>query len=420
MLWSRVASSSAIELVDRSERRLIHQGRNITLSQLPWQLLLALVERPGRLVTRSELKRNLWPNTARIDTERRLNTAIRALRAALGDGGNRPRLIETVRGRGYRWIGTSPTSQSPVQRAYWTKSVAALLIAAGTWTSSWHPEPLSLDGLARERTTVDVLRAQVAVEQWRAEPTTVRFDEASQRVGAASSAHGDRPALLALQAELAIGGRWDWRNAELFYRKALALDPSHPEARLGLAWLEVNRGRRAEAIALVQDLIPDLVLTDEKRASLGWLLLRAGRPDLAVEACGAPGAENINTLSCQHSALAGLSRFDAARGSALKLMAASGADRKAIDAVRSASPRVAYDTFLHWRAEHFLPDDASWFQQAQVLADAGLVDRSLGRLERSVRAREPMAVKIASTPSFAGFGTNPRYRTLLRAVGLGA
>ena len=113
----------------------------------------------------------------------------------------------------------------------------------------------------------------------------------------------------------------------------------------------------------------------------GWLGSRS------IEACRAQAGESINTLSCEHSALAALGDFAAARRPAVALMAVTGAGPGAVETVRTLPPRAAYAAFLRWRAEHFLPDGASWFQQAQVMADAGLVQSSLDRLERSIRAR---------------------------------
>lgn len=417
MLWTRISDTAESLSIDRAEQRLVHHGRTIALSSLPWRLLLALIDRPGQLITRAELKCILWPHAARIDTERRLNTAMRALRTALDETAESPRFIATVRGHGYRWIGARPGASAPRSPRRWAMAALAVLVVASTSPIAVRPAvPVAA---VRQTATSDMLRAQASVDAWRNQPTAARLDHAARDVAAASAAVGEHPALFALEAELAIGGRWDWAGAERLYRRALALDPRHVDARLGLAWLEVDRGRRAEAVAIVEGVIQDLVLTDGRRANLGWLLLRAGRPDLAADACRDPAAGSINTLSCEHSALAELADFDGARSPALALMDATGAEQGAIDSVAKRPPRAAYAEFLQWRAKHFLPDGAPWFQQAQVLADAGLVQASLDRLERAIHAREPLAVKIASTPSFAAFGDDPRYRTMLRAVGLG-
>jgi DNA-binding winged helix-turn-helix (wHTH) protein len=80
------------------------QGVQIRLQDKPLQLLAALVECPGELVTRDELRRKLWGEQTYVDFERSLNIAITKLRTALGDSANSPRFIETLPRRGYRFI----------------------------------------------------------------------------------------------------------------------------------------------------------------------------------------------------------------------------------------------------------------------------------------------------------------------------
>jgi TolB-like protein/DNA-binding winged helix-turn-helix (wHTH) protein/Tfp pilus assembly protein PilF len=80
------------------------QGAQIRLQDKPFQLLAALVQHPGELVTRDELRRTLWGDQTFVDFERSLNIAITKLRAALGDSADNPRFVETLPRRGYRFI----------------------------------------------------------------------------------------------------------------------------------------------------------------------------------------------------------------------------------------------------------------------------------------------------------------------------
>ncbi len=82
---------------------LLRNNRPIHLQEKTRLLLLALVERAGETVTRSELQTRLWPNDTFVDFEDGLNTAMRKLREALGETAQN-RLIETIRGRGYRFV----------------------------------------------------------------------------------------------------------------------------------------------------------------------------------------------------------------------------------------------------------------------------------------------------------------------------
>ena len=110
--------------------------------------------------------------------------------------------------------------------------------------------------------------------------------------------------------------------------------------------------------------------------------------------------------------------MDDARDTALSLMRKVGASPHAIAQLRTVDATAGYARFLQWRAEHFLPENAPWFQRAQVLADAGYGQQALDALGRSVAAREPFAIKIGSTPSFASLRANRRFRRLAAQVGV--
>ena len=85
-------------------RELLHGGTRIRLQEQPYQILKALLARPGELVTRDQLREQLWPDGTFVDFEHSLNAAVKRLRAALGDDPKEPTYIETLPRRGYRWI----------------------------------------------------------------------------------------------------------------------------------------------------------------------------------------------------------------------------------------------------------------------------------------------------------------------------
>jgi eukaryotic-like serine/threonine-protein kinase len=87
------------------ERRLFMKGGlRVKLQDQPFQLLGLLIERPGEIVTREEIRQALWPAGTFVEFDDGLNTAIKKLRAALGDSADNPRFIETLPRRGYRFI----------------------------------------------------------------------------------------------------------------------------------------------------------------------------------------------------------------------------------------------------------------------------------------------------------------------------
>jgi len=98
-------------VLDPTGFRLLNGSHPVRLERRPLELLLMLVERHGELVTRGEIVARLWNVDTEIDTEMGLHTVVRKLRAAIGDSAARPAFIETVIGKGYRFV--APVS-SPV------------------------------------------------------------------------------------------------------------------------------------------------------------------------------------------------------------------------------------------------------------------------------------------------------------------
>jgi DNA-binding winged helix-turn-helix (wHTH) protein len=86
--------------IDLRTAELLKGGRPIRIQEKPFQVLTLLLERPGDLVTREELRRALWPADTFVDFDVGLNTAIRKLREALGDSADDPHFIETLPRRG--------------------------------------------------------------------------------------------------------------------------------------------------------------------------------------------------------------------------------------------------------------------------------------------------------------------------------
>lgn len=100
----RVVSFSVYQC-DFSAVELRRNGIKIKISDQPFRLLAALLERPGEMITRQELGERLWPEGTFVGFEDSLNTAVNKLRTALDDESENPRFIETIPRRGYRFIG---------------------------------------------------------------------------------------------------------------------------------------------------------------------------------------------------------------------------------------------------------------------------------------------------------------------------
>jgi TolB-like protein/DNA-binding winged helix-turn-helix (wHTH) protein/Tfp pilus assembly protein PilF len=119
---------------DRSALELRNGGVKVKLEGQPLRILGMLVERPGELVTREDLRRQLWPGNTIVDFEHSINAAMKRLREALGDSAETPRFIETLPRRGYRFrrtVRSVGADTVPRRRRYgWQASLVALVVLA--------------------------------------------------------------------------------------------------------------------------------------------------------------------------------------------------------------------------------------------------------------------------------------------------
>ena len=126
-------------------------GVRVRLQEQPFQVLRALVERPGEVVTREELQSRLWSDETFVDFEDGLSTAVRKIRQALGDSASNPRFIETLPKRGYRFVypidggtvshqSTAVASSARSRRWAWPLLAAVLLAVTAVTVSLRQPE----------------------------------------------------------------------------------------------------------------------------------------------------------------------------------------------------------------------------------------------------------------------------------------
>jgi DNA-binding winged helix-turn-helix (wHTH) protein/tetratricopeptide (TPR) repeat protein len=133
--------------VDLRLGELRKQGKRIKLQDQPFHVLAVLLQRPGEVVTREELRNKNWSPDTFVDFDNSLNTAINKLREALGDSADNPRFIETLPRRGYRFIAPVSSDhhgKTPLTAARWkivlpvvvVVFVAAALLGGRLWRSS--------------------------------------------------------------------------------------------------------------------------------------------------------------------------------------------------------------------------------------------------------------------------------------------
>lgn len=123
--------------LDYSRFQLSRRGLPVRLEGLPLQLLMFLVEKRGQLVTREQISSELWGKDVFVDVEQGINTAIRKIRLALADDAGEPQYLQTVVGRGYRFIAPHAEedagSPAPAERTVFSAEELgrAIMSAAG-------------------------------------------------------------------------------------------------------------------------------------------------------------------------------------------------------------------------------------------------------------------------------------------------
>lgn len=135
--------------LDPKARELHKAGVKVRLQDQPFRVLALLVNRAGQVVTREELRQEIWPTDVYVAFDQGLNNAIRKVRDALGDSADNPRFVETIAKQGYRFLApvnvvqTQPSEQ-PLRQGLRSSRVAVLvgvvaasgLLALGYW--AWH------------------------------------------------------------------------------------------------------------------------------------------------------------------------------------------------------------------------------------------------------------------------------------------
>jgi len=142
--------------VDLRSGEVYKHGIRLKLQDQPFQVLAVLLEHPGDLVTREELRQKLWPSDTFVDFDTGLNSAIKKLRAALSDSAEDPRYVETLPRRGYRFIarvengplpstavekhlapvlpmGSAPKAGNKHRFVFFAGAAAILIVALVTW-----------------------------------------------------------------------------------------------------------------------------------------------------------------------------------------------------------------------------------------------------------------------------------------------
>src|SRR6516165_3894420 len=118
-------------VADLRTGELFKNGKKVRLQVQPFQVLALLLQRPGELVSRDELRDKLWPGNTFVDFDDGLNTAVRKLRQVLRDSPEHPQYIETLPRRGYRFVAPVTTASPPQAEPALSERVTEDATAAG-------------------------------------------------------------------------------------------------------------------------------------------------------------------------------------------------------------------------------------------------------------------------------------------------
>jgi tetratricopeptide (TPR) repeat protein len=438
-------------------------------------VLVYLAERAGEVVAKEELVERAWEG--RYVTDDVLTVTIYALRKALGDSARRPRYVETVSRRGYRWIApveaAAPESLpvppvAPAEALRPRRSVGrgvaaaavvvlALFAAGASWVlrfplrsrhvptadayeayvkGRYFLDQRSLEGLKQAREqfarAVALDPQGPAAQAGMADTYSAMADfgvasPAEMRPQAMTSA---RRALI-LDPQSAEGyaalGRaqflfdWNFAAAERSLARSLSLNADYMPAYQSLAWLQSARGRYAEAIAAARRALQLDPVNTARYTELAWVLALGGRYDDALREVDRalqldPRSFEIHLMQgWTHETAGQPDAAFAAYQEALRLRGVPEEMLRQIEATYRADGLPGY--YRRWldRRGGEMPMSDTW--RAQLYVRAGQLNRAIDSIEHAYQKREGALAWVNVEPSFRVLRSNARFRQIAARVG---
>lgn len=292
--------------LDSVTGELTKNRHRLRLQEQPRKILQALIDRPGALVSRDELVREIWPDGIFVDYEHGLNAAVARLRQILHDSAESPRYIETVARKGYRFIAPiEPNPQSPLptsSRRRWSIALSgglAILLASALVTIAWQnksraarvdaSEQAYSSGihLLRQRTlpsvraSADEFRRAIDLhpnfaQAWAALAEASAFlqpEDVTACVELAERALQMDPQCAECQATLGFirfTRQWKWKAGGSLLARAAASLPHDSQAQYWYAQWQIAAGQNAAGLATVDQALR------RSPNGLNLLVLKAG------------------------------------------------------------------------------------------------------------------------------------------------
>ena len=435
----RLLRFSVFELdLERCELR--KSGRRVPIAQQPWKALVLLATRPGRLVTRDELRQALWPDGTHVDFERGINFCLSQVRHALGDPARASHFVETLPRLGYRFVADVHVVQPeleapPASSVRPSESGPAVRGGAGRWLAAACALGMAIatsDGVPDRATalprrdlrgaTAQATLARVLLDQSEAGLRSTAETMPRARVAALAALRAD-PSNVDARVSLALVKLhydWDWGAADDLDR-ALAMAPGSARAHLARAEYLSARGEAEAAVESARRAAAIEPLCPTVRGDLGWYYYAARRfeeaaaewrASVAVQGESGPRDRLVD-------ALRQMGRHDDAWREAVATMRHAGVSAAEIEQLGRPGAEAAVRGFLSGSASFLERRGASPVRLAALHAAAGEEASALDLLERASRERSwGLLGALAADPDLARLAGRPRYERLLRDTGL--
>ncbi len=456
-----------------SRNLLVRGQEQVRVEPRVMDVLVHLAERAGEVVSKEELVEKVWEG--RHVTDDVLTVTIYALRKAMGDDARRPRYLETVSRRGYRWIAPTkfaaaeaateqPSVEAPRSRSVAWRTVAgtaalALLAVGAGWI-------LTIPRRSRHVPTAEAHEAYVkgrffldqrSVKGWQQSlqqfERAVALDPQSPAAhagladaysamsdfGVASPAEMRPRAMNAAQRALELDpqsaeghealGRaqflfdWDFAHAEQSLARSIALDADYMPAHQAMAWLKSARGRHAEAIAAARRALQLDPVNTARYTELAWVLALGGHYDEARHEI--ERALQLNPRSFETYLMKGWTyeltgQPDAAFAAYREGLRIGGVPEETlrrIEAVYHAEGLAGY--YRGWldRKPRSGSMPMSDTFRAIVYVRAGELDRAIESLEQAYQKRESALAWVNVEPSFQLLRSDARFQQIAARVG---
>jgi DNA-binding winged helix-turn-helix (wHTH) protein/Tfp pilus assembly protein PilF len=434
--------------LDVQERRLLRGAEAVRLSPKAYDVLVALVQQRGRMVTKNELLRRIWPDS--FVEEGGLTVHVSALRKALGEDAHRPIYVETVARAGYRFIAAVTCDlvheKPPIPSAISRPVELYELVGCGRshlLSGSYFELPAAVDAF-RSAIEIDptyapahagLARARCLQAVFRAVPHQEAFAEAKASALRALAMESD-----SADAQVALGtvlflSEWDWTAAGRSLQRALEINPDHTEALLQYGSLQEALGRlddglRCKQQALARDprspgvLVQIAISYWHQRKyddTLAW-----ARRALEIDPKHMLACQFVNKVYLKIGDVSGFAAwtvseaiawgFSEERVAVLKQVTAeiqqvyakaglSEVRRFLVDQI--TNPQLDFDPLLKMA-----------FFRAVLYGAAGRLDESFDCLGQAIAYRDPALVHLAVAPDWDSLRDDPRFAECLRSMAL--